>query len=209
MSLAPTLCPQARTTRLRTGPARRPAGHAVTPTQEKAPAPRSGQPSPEQAAGLVPSNDEDLLSRYRDARRAEDLDELFRRYSVELSHYFARYLGDSALAEDVLQDTFLQVHTKCHLYRDGWPARHWLYAIAMHRAVDALRRARRMPRIRFDQPAAADEPTPLGELVARDDLGPLEELQERERQEWVREALSRLAESHRQVLVHCQVLILG
>ncbi|MHC5537518.1 RNA polymerase sigma factor [Singulisphaera rosea] len=163
--------------------------------------PRSDQASSEQTVDLVPSNDEALLSRYRDAHRAGDLDELFRRYSGELSHYFARYLGDSAMAEDVLQDTFLQVHTKCHLYRDGWPARPWLYSIAMHRAVDALRRARRMPRIRFDQPVAADDPTTLGELVASDDLGPLEELQRQERQEWVRGALSRLAEPHRQVLV--------
>ena len=118
-----------------------------------------------------------------------------------MSRYLARYLGDAALTEDVLQDTFLQVHVKCDLYRDGWPARPWLYAVALHRAVDALRRARRLPRLRFDSPHAADEMGSLVELQACDRPGPLKELQERERREWVRESVARLPEPLRQALV--------
>lgn len=161
---------------------------------------------PAQTAEFAPTSDsdEDLLGRYRDGRRAEDFAELFRRYSGELGRYLGRYRGDSALAEDVLQETFLRVHARCDTYRDGWPARSWLYAIASHCAVDTLRRSSRLPTIRLDGPCAADEPVDCGsllEVLASDEPGPLEELEVRERQRWVRESVARLPEPIRQVLV--------
>jgi RNA polymerase sigma-70 factor (ECF subfamily) len=105
------------------------------------------------------------------------------------------------MGEDVLQETFLVVHTKCHLYQDGWPARPGLYAVAMHRAVDAQRRARRLPSLRFDAPRGADEATSLLELLSGDEPDPLEMLEERDRQQWVRDSVARLPEPLRQALV--------
>lgn len=148
-------------------------------------------------------SDEDLLSRYRDARRPEDFTELYRRYSAELGRYLGRYLGDRAMAEDVLQDAFLQVHAKCGLYQDGWAAKPWLYAVAMHRAVDALRRARRLPAIRIDRPHSEDEDVEtvaLVDLLSSTEPGPLQKMQEQERRGWVRESVARLPEPLRQVL---------
>jgi RNA polymerase sigma-70 factor (ECF subfamily) len=154
------------------------------------------------ALAVLPStSDEKLLGRYRDARRPEDLAELFRRHSEGLYRYLARYLGDAALAEDVLQETFLHVHSKCDLYRDGWPARPWLYAVALHRAVDTLRRAKRLPAVRLDSPIVADEAGSLVDFLADAEPGPLGELEELERQEWVRENVAQLPEHLRQVLV--------
>jgi RNA polymerase sigma-70 factor (ECF subfamily) len=199
MSLTATLCSTARSARLRGGSERRSSGWP--PVSRRKETPRTDRPGPTATESFEPTSDEDLLRRYRDARRPEDFAELFRRYSGELSRYLARYLGDAALAEDVLQDTFLLVHAKCGLYQDGWPSRPWLYAVALHRAVDALRRFRRLPRLRLDPPHAADEPGSLLELLAGDGPGPLEELQERERQEWVRESVARLPEPLRQALV--------
>lgn len=165
--------------------------------------PQAHWPIPDEREDFVPPSDEELLGRYRDFRRPEDFNELHRRYAGDLGCYLARYLGDSALAEDVVQDTFLQVHIKCGLYRDGWPARPWLYSVATHRAVDALRRSRRLPAIRLDRPRAEDgsaEPGDLLDLLAGDEPGPLEELHDWERQRWVRESVAQLPEPLRQVL---------
>jgi RNA polymerase sigma-70 factor (ECF subfamily) len=165
---------------------------------------RADRPTAAEPRDGDPPSDEELLARYRDDRRPEDFAELHRRYAGELGRYLARYLGDRALADDVLQETFLRVHAKCALYRDGWPARPWLYAVAIHRAIDALRRARRLPAARLDRPRAGDEPVEPGaliEMVAGPEAGPLEQLQERERRRWVRESLARLPEPMRQVLV--------
>ena len=199
MPLSPPLCSPTRRDRLLVGPGRRSPRRPTVLREDTTP--RTRRPIPAETEDFAPPSDEDLLGRYRDTRRPEDFAELFRRFCGELGRYLARYLGDPVLAEDVLQDTFLQVHAKCGLYRDGWPARPWLYAVALHRAVDALRRSRRLPTVRLDPPHATDESGSLVELLASAEPGPLAELQEKERQRWVRESVARLTEPLRQVLV--------
>jgi RNA polymerase sigma-70 factor (ECF subfamily) len=155
-------------------------------------------------ADLSRRTGEELLGRYRDTRQAEVFDELVRRYAGELHRYLARYLGDPSLADDVLQNTFLQVHAKCRLYEDGRPARPWLYAIATHQAVDALRRAARRAAVSLDQRAGVGEevePGALVDLLVGEEPGPLEELEEAERQQWVRDGVARLPEVLRQTLI--------
>jgi RNA polymerase sigma-70 factor (ECF subfamily) len=202
MPATPTLSPPAPRTRRFHDPGHR-AARGPSLARRDAIAP-TGRLSPCPDAGVAPPSDEALLARYRDLRRPEDFAELYRRYAPELGRYLARYLGDATLAEDALQDAFLQVHLKCGLYRDGWPARPWLYAVAIHRAVDALRRSRRLPAIRLDDPRPEAGSVELGSLLgllSGDDPGPLETLQDRERQRWVRESVAGLPEPLRQVLV--------
>jgi RNA polymerase sigma-70 factor (ECF subfamily) len=153
---------------------------------------------------VIATSDEALLGRYRDERRPEDFAELYARYAGDLGGYLVRYVGDPVLAEDVLQDTFLQVHAKSRLYGDGWPVRPWLYAIASHRAVDAMRRARRYPAVSLDQPIAEDEDIAPGNLLqqlASDEPGPLGAMQGQERQDWVRESVAQLPHPMRQTLI--------
>ncbi|MGC8638693.1 MAG: RNA polymerase sigma factor [Isosphaeraceae bacterium] len=145
------------------------------------------------------------MSRYRDDGREAVFTELVHRYERELFRYLARYLGDSTLAEDVFQNTFLQVHMKRGLYEDGRPFRPWLYAIATHQAVDALRKAGRHPTISLDQRVTPtqreSEAGSLLDLLVTDGVGPLDELQEQERQQWVRESVERLPDVLRQTLI--------
>jgi len=160
-------------------------------------------PGTEAAEDLVQLSDEELLSRYRDKGQTRDFDALVHRYQNELYRYLVRYLGDQALAEDVFQNTFLQVHLKKGLYEDGRPVRPWLYAIATHQAVDALRKAGRHPTVSLDQRIASGESEAgsLVDLLVSDDSGPLADLQGQERAEWVRESVARLPETLRQTLI--------
>jgi RNA polymerase sigma-70 factor (ECF subfamily) len=161
-------------------------------------------PDAETAKDLAPATDEELLSRYRDTGRSEDFSALVHRYEHELYRYLVRYTADRALAEDVFQNTFLQVHLKKSLYEDGRPVRPWLYSIATHQAVDALRKAGRHPTVSLDQRSAASEETDAGRLVdllASEDSGPLANLQEEERREWVRASIARLPDTLRQTLL--------
>jgi RNA polymerase sigma-70 factor (ECF subfamily) len=157
------------------------------------------------AHDLVHTTDEDLMSRYRDHGREVVFNELVRRYERELYRYLARYLGDQTLAEDVFQNTFLQIHLKRGLYEDGRPFRPWLYAIATHQAVDSLRKAGRHPTVSLDQqltPAQRESQAgSLLDLLVSEGVGPLAELQEQERQQWVRESIARLPDSLRQTLI--------
>src|SRR5205807_7150171 len=121
------------------------------------------------------ATDEELLTRYRDKGLTDDFNQLVHRYEHELYRYLARYLGDPTLAEDVFQNTFLQVHTKRGLYEDGRPVRPWLYSIATHQAVDALRKAGRHPTVSLDQrvAAGATDAGALVDLLVSESPGPL------------------------------------
>src|SRR5437764_3832840 len=149
------------------------------------------------ADDLAGTSDEVLLTRYREQGRTEDFDELVRRYENELYRYLARYLGDPTLAEDVFQNTFLQVHLKRGLYEEGRPVRPWLYSIATHQAVDALRKSGRHPTISLDQRSTSGESDTGGliDLLVSQGEGPLAELQGEERKQWVRESVARLPEA--------------
>ena len=158
----------------------------------------------EPAVDLVPLSDETLMSRYRDSGRTADFDELIRRYERELFRYLARYLGDSATAEDVFQNTFLQVHLKRGQYENGRPFRPWLYAIATHQAVDTLRKTGRHPTVSLDQRSSSSEdsdPGALIDLLADGEGSPLAELEERERRDWVKAGVDRLPETLKQTLI--------
>ncbi len=157
------------------------------------------------AEDLAQTSDEELISRYRDNGHAEDFNELVRRYERELFRYLVRYLGDSSLAEDVFQNTFLQVHLKRDLYEEGRPFRPWLYSIATHQAVDSLRKAGRHPTLSLDQASGGgsgeNDSGPLVDLLVGKGVGPLAELQEQERADWVRKSIEKLPEALKQTLI--------
>jgi RNA polymerase sigma-70 factor, ECF subfamily len=161
--------------------------------------------SSDRAEELSQLPDEELMNKYREEGRAVLFNELVHRYERELYRYLARYLGDPTAAEDVFQNTFLQVHLKRGLFENGRPFRPWLYAIATHQAVDALRKAGRHPTVSLDRRVgAARNDTDAGNLVdllVSENDGPLAELQESERQQWVRDSIARLPDALRQTLI--------
>ena len=101
-----------------------------------------------------PRHDEELLAAYVATGSRDAFDELVRRYEGELYGYLWHFLGDAQLAEDLFQNTFLQVHLKCRQFEPGRRLRPWLYKIATSQAVDLLRRNRRHKAVSF---GAADD----------------------------------------------------
>jgi RNA polymerase sigma-70 factor (ECF subfamily) len=69
---------------------------------------------------------------------------LIRRVSPLLLGFFASQCGSRPDAEDLLQDTWLQVHKVRHTHRPGEPVLPWIYAIARHVRVDGYRRSHRI-----------------------------------------------------------------
>jgi RNA polymerase sigma-70 factor (ECF subfamily) len=148
-------------------------------------------------------SDEDLLESFCNGK-TEAFGTLVRRYERELFGYLRRYLGDADLAEDVFQNTFLQLYTKRDQYEKGRPVRPWLYTIATHQAIDALRRNGRHQAVSLDQQRRE---LPEGEVHTLVDLlesqgpGPLDNLEGEERRQRVREGVERLPDFLRQVVV--------
>jgi RNA polymerase sigma-70 factor (ECF subfamily) len=148
-------------------------------------------------------SDEELLKRVRQGHR-DAFGVLVHRYERELYGYLRRYVGDGTLAEDVFQNTFLQVFVKIASYEPGRPVRPWLYTIATNQAIDALRRNGRHQAVSLsqgrDDRALVDSEDLLGSLEART-VDPLDAAQGEERRLLVRAAVDRLPEFLRQVVL--------
>ncbi|MCH8921759.1 MAG: RNA polymerase sigma factor [Planctomycetes bacterium] len=145
-------------------------------------------------------SDEQLLLEYRTTGDRDLFDELVHRFERELYSYLRRYLGDAAMAEDVFQLTFLQVHLKCDQFDRGRRFRPWLYTIATNQAIDAQRRNRRHRMVSLDSAGPAgeqDDLTSLARLLASNQPGPIDKLETEERRAWVREATDQLPEQLR------------
>ena len=148
-------------------------------------------------------SDEELLTRLRRGQN-EVFGILVRRYERELYGYLRRYLGDAHLADDVFQNTFLQLYIKIGQYEAGRPVRPWLYTIATHQAIDAMRRKSRHQAASLDQ---THEQLPDGEIRGLIELletrgpGPLETAQGEEARERVRARVDHLPEFMRQVVL--------
>lgn len=153
-------------------------------------------------ANLPEASDETLLEALCNGQH-EVFGTLVRRYERELYGYLRRYLGDESLAEDVFQNTFLQIFVKRKQYEPGRPVRPWLYAIATNQAIDALRRVGRHPTVSLEIPTDDDGNDPTGWAAALQSTGPgpLESLTVKERQERVRASVDRLPELLRPVLI--------
>ena len=70
-------------------------------------------------------------------------DGLFRRWASPLLRYLERMVGDTATAEELVQETFLRVHGARGRYEPRARFSTWLYRIATRLALNELRRPRR------------------------------------------------------------------
>lgn len=120
--------------------------------------------------------------------------QLFERVAPSLRGFFLRSVGKAAVAEDLMQTTFLKVHANRGRWRAGERLRPWLFTIAGRVRIDWLRRSGR----------AAEEP-----LEEEDEAHALEGappdptagLEAAELGAQVRTALDQLSEAQR-VVVH-------
>ncbi|MBY0588682.1 sigma-70 family RNA polymerase sigma factor [bacterium] len=131
---------------------------------------------------------------------------LVHRYEKELFSYLQRMLGDAMLAEDVFQNTFLTVHTKRHLFVAGRPFRPWLYTLATHQAIDAMRRNGRHNRPSLNQrvdQGTGDQHTTMIDLLSSTQASPNDEVERAETAQLVRTSVEELPEHLRSAIVLC------
>jgi RNA polymerase sigma-70 factor (ECF subfamily) len=146
-------------------------------------------------------SDEDLLCAYREGD-TDALAELIRRYRSELFNFLVRFVGGRAAAEDVFQETFLQIHLSSHTFDETRRFKPWLFTIAANKGRDYLRKQRRHAAMPLSASVGGDD-----EAGAYVDLleGPTPEpgagLDEREVADLVRQAIERLAPHHREILL--------
>jgi RNA polymerase sigma-70 factor (ECF subfamily) len=73
----------------------------------------------------------------------EAFDALYDSLAPRLHAFFFRRARDAAAAEDLLQQTFLQIHYARQHFTPGAPVIPWAFAIARRLLIDSFRRTRR------------------------------------------------------------------
>lgn len=111
--------------------------------------------------------------------------ELFARYATFVVRLIKRQVWREADAQDLAQQTFLQLHRARRDFRPGNKLRPWLATIALNLARDHLRRRGRRP-----ETALEDAPEPVAPAPVEDD-GTARR---------VRDALATLPRDQRQVI---------
>lgn len=121
---------------------------------------------------------------------AKAFERLFRALAPSVHAFFVRSVGQGAVAEDLLQTTFLKLHGARRSWRRGERLRPWVFTIAGRVRIDWLRRQGRTEE-EGDEDVLAD-PEGRGD--------PSDAAIAHERADRVRAALERLAEPQRVVV---------
>lgn len=136
--------------------------------------------------------DEELMQAYV-AGDPRAFDALFSRYAARLHAFFSRSFRSGAVADDLVQTTFLKVHAARASFDPGLPVRPWLFGIAARVRVDELRR-----RYRVADKISDEE---LGDLVLPAEGGADRWPEANEEAERVRKAIDALPEAQRVVVL--------
>lgn len=148
--------------------------------------------------------DETLLREYLRGKQGS-FELLVRRHSRELFQFVLRFTGDSLAAEDVVQESFLQVHHSAATFDPARRFKPWLFTIAANKARDSLRRRTRRREVPFDATIGGEESESGGKfldlLATDDDDAPLEELQADESRQLVRQIVESMPPQLSEVLI--------
>lgn len=111
------------------------------------------------------SDDIDLMRRIAD-RDQQALMALYQQHGRAVYSLAYRILGNSTLAEEVAQDTFLKVwHQTTRWDSEKGKLKNWLLTIAQFTAIDRLRKEGRQPAVHYEPIEDTDESL----LTARND----------------------------------------
>lgn len=151
----------------------------------------------------VGPSDEELLSSYRHGDR-DAFAELVHRYERELFHFLVRFLGDRAAAEDVFQETFLQVHQSAEQFDLDRRLRPWLFTIAANKARDLMRQRARRPTNPLEAPISGGDDDGGGrfiDLMEASIAMPDEPMQKQEVQQRVQGIVMAMPHHFREILL--------
>lgn len=146
------------------------------------------------------NTDEALLAAFLDGDETS-FTLIVRRYQGDLFQFVARFVGDSATAEDVVQDTFVQVHHSAAGFDPQRRFRPWLFTIAANKARDYLRSRGRRKEVALMSTNDDDESNGVLAVLSDDGPSPVERLHAAEQADRVRAVVAELPDHLREVLL--------
>ena len=145
--------------------------------------------------------DEQLLDDYVHGDRPA-FAELIGRYRHQLLHFLIRFLGSRSAAEDVFQETFVQIHLSAETFDTTRRFKPWLFTIAANKARDFHRKHSREPTVSLSAPMnREDEGRPYVDLLEAGLPGPDAPILDAERSRLVKSAVDAMPAHLREILL--------
>jgi RNA polymerase sigma-70 factor (ECF subfamily) len=146
--------------------------------------------------------DEQLLAAYRGGDR-QSFSKLVERYQRELFHFLVRFVGDRAAAEDIFQESFLQVHQSAAQFDPLRRFRPWLFTIAANKARDYLRSQSRRPsnQLQASITPGNDDSGEFIDLLKSPEIAPGAPMEKQELQRLVQQTVMELPANFREILL--------
>ena len=146
--------------------------------------------------------DEQLAELMRDGSE-QAFNALVNRYTRDLYHFLARFVSDPTLADDLFQETFLQVYQSIETFDASRSFRPWLFTIGANKARDYLRRvaSRGKPITLSTRIGNRDDGRTLVDLMEDNLPLPPENVTNDEVQQLVRETIDSMPEHLREILL--------
>jgi RNA polymerase sigma-70 factor (ECF subfamily) len=145
-------------------------------------------------------SDETLLTDYLSGDRGA-FAALVERYRRELHGFLAKFLGSNAAADDVFQETFLQVHLAARTFDPERTFKPWLFTIAANKARDWHRRQKRRRAVSLDAPTGTErDGARMVDLMESDEAAPPDSLGGAEMRTEVKRIVDDMPALYREVL---------
>ena len=153
--------------------------------------------------------DDELMQRCQEGD-TEAFDLIVRRNRAPLVNFIGRFLGDQNSAEDLAQETFIRMFKAANRYRTGTAKfSTWMYHIASNLCKNELRNRGRRGNFFIDNVSSEEylsQDNSFGEDLiatapAHASLQPENQLLQKERQQAVQNAISKLPERYRLPLI--------
>jgi len=151
--------------------------------------------------GKVKDEDFDLIQAIN-AGQADKFHELVKRYEQRLYNFSLRMCHDHSDAEDMVQDTFLNVFKYLKDFRYETKFKNWLYKVAASTCIKKRRRSKFAPEkeLSLDEFRPADE-AQAAETVPEWTLMPLEKLLNEELSSAIHRGIISIPKKYRMVIV--------
>lgn len=146
------------------------------------------------------SDDSELVEQARAGSEAA-FGQLVERYQRKIYAMALHVVRDPDDARDVVQDAFVKAYRALGSFQGQSAFYTWLYRIAMNLCIDRTRASKRALKVEFDETINRDEEGDSGISPQRIGFDPARALADGEIRVRVNEALARLSNIHRTVLV--------
>ena len=124
------------------------------------------------------------------------------RYKNELHGFLAKFLGSATAADDVFQETFLQIHLSGATFDQTRKFKPWLYTIAANKARDFHRKRKRRMMVSLEAPIGKNpDSATLLDMLKSDQEQPDVQSQTADEQALVKRVLDGLPDHQREVIL--------